>query len=262
MGLLINASSISGLTSTTPLAHSPSPHLLTNFTAAHTMDNTTTTTTTNAVAAAANTTTTTTTTTAAMTSLCGNGSMPLCPCPTPVTNHTRGMLSDEGSLDALLYIVVVLLFYAFSIVVLMVKYIRRENKEAYLRQYFDEFVARDQFQSARARNQICLKTIMERHSRADSKDYVQLSMHQPKVGDHDQVHEEGETGEGGEEGEEDALFSIPETISELVEDDEEMGFESAQDELSDTRSPTSTSVRTETEQVSSLEELVPREMPV
>ena len=46
----------------------------------------------------------------------------------------------------------------------MVKYIRRENKEAYLRQYFDEFVARERFQSAQARNQMCMQSIMDRQN--------------------------------------------------------------------------------------------------
>ena len=46
-------------------------------------------------------------------------------------------------INALLYIIVVLAVYSISIVIMMVKYLRRENKEAYLRQCFDEYVARD-----------------------------------------------------------------------------------------------------------------------
>ena len=45
--------------------------------------------------------------------------------------------------NAWLYILFVLMFYAFSIVVLMVKYIRREREGSKLDYYYDEFVKRD-----------------------------------------------------------------------------------------------------------------------
>ena len=112
----------------------------------------------------------------------------------------------SGSLDALLYIVVVLLFYAFSIVVLMVKYIRRENKEAYLRQYFDEFVAREQFQSAQARNQICMKNIMDRRTDIDFRSHVKLNLN-PMA-----AEKKLEAGH-----QDPPPLNIPETISEVVE---------------------------------------------
>ena len=68
--------------------------------------------------------------------------------PTSVTSTE----DDYNQPDALLYIVVVLLFYAFAMVVLMIKYIRRENQEAELSFYFTEFVKRDQFQDSRYQN--------------------------------------------------------------------------------------------------------------
>ena len=54
---------------------------------------------------------------------------------------------DEGYVDsndnAYLYILFVLMFYAFSIVVLMVKYIRKEREGSKLEFYYNEFVKRD-----------------------------------------------------------------------------------------------------------------------
>ena len=49
---------------------------------------------------------------------------------------------DDKS-NAWMYILFVLTFYAFSIVVLMVKYIRREREGAKLEFYYNEFVKRD-----------------------------------------------------------------------------------------------------------------------
>lgn len=49
--------------------------------------------------------------------------------------------------DALLYIITVLMFYSISIVILMVKYIRREKQEADLQQYYHEYVSREKFHS-------------------------------------------------------------------------------------------------------------------
>lgn len=50
---------------------------------------------------------------------------------------------EDDSSDAYMYILFVLTFYAFSIVVLMVKYIRREREGAKLEFYYNEFVKRD-----------------------------------------------------------------------------------------------------------------------
>ncbi|KAL3869973.1 hypothetical protein ACJMK2_042593 [Sinanodonta woodiana] len=60
------------------------------------------------------------------------------------SNVTRVPEAKPPSVDALMYIIVVLMFYTFSIVVLMVKYIHREKQEAQLFEYYHEFVARDQ----------------------------------------------------------------------------------------------------------------------
>lgn len=74
--------------------------------------------------------------------ICENGSI------TATLNQPR----NEGTPDALLYIVVVLSFYAFAMIVLMVKYVRRENQEAQLRYYYTEFIKRDKFESPRYKN--------------------------------------------------------------------------------------------------------------
>ncbi len=52
-------------------------------------------------------------------------------------------LKDDDNGNAWMYILFVLMFYAFSIVVLMVKYIRREREGAKLEYYYNEFVKRD-----------------------------------------------------------------------------------------------------------------------
>ena len=106
---------------------------------------------------------------------------------------------------------VVLLFYAFSIVVLMVKYIRRENKEAYLRQYFDEFVAREQFQSAQARNQMCLKNIMERRGDLDFRCQVNVDLNPVASVATEMKLVEAHQDYGT------SPLNIPETINEVVE---------------------------------------------
>ena len=66
-----------------------------------------------------------------------------------VKNIANGTSSTEHSensdLNAFMYIVVVLLFYAVSMVFLMIKYIRREEEEATLDNYFTDFVKREQF---------------------------------------------------------------------------------------------------------------------
>ena len=52
--------------------------------------------------------------------------------------------SDENW-DAFLYIVVVLLFYAVSMLYLVVQYTRREREEAVLEHYYTEYVKREHF---------------------------------------------------------------------------------------------------------------------
>lgn len=50
---------------------------------------------------------------------------------------------EDDSSNAYMYILFVLTFYAFSIVVLMVKYIRREREGSKLEFYYNEFVKRE-----------------------------------------------------------------------------------------------------------------------
>ena len=86
---------------------------------------------------------------------------------TPAAAASDDGLSLPGSLDALLYIVIVLLFYAFSIIILMVKYVRREREEASLRNYYHEFVSRDKFKSPQYRNKQSMRRILGRRWRRD-----------------------------------------------------------------------------------------------
>lgn len=76
-------------------------------------------------------------------------------------NTTDASVDDfRGSLDAFMYIVVVLLFYVCSIVLLMVKFIKRENEEGQLRVYYDEFVKRDHFNSPQYQNWLLVKATL------------------------------------------------------------------------------------------------------
>ena len=52
---------------------------------------------------------------------------------------------SRSEFDAFLYIVIVLCFYAMCIVMLMVKYIKRENEEAEWDKMFTDFVKREQY---------------------------------------------------------------------------------------------------------------------
>jgi hypothetical protein len=62
------------------------------------------------------------------------------------TNSTSQAREDRD-FDAFLYIIIVLVFYAISMVLLMVKYIRREERDAALDFYYVEFVKREKFHS-------------------------------------------------------------------------------------------------------------------
>ncbi|XP_014663731.1 PREDICTED: uncharacterized protein LOC106806339 [Priapulus caudatus] len=53
----------------------------------------------------------------------------------------------DDDMSAFTYIVIVILFYALSIIILMVKYIRQEEDNARLEWYYDEFVNREHFRS-------------------------------------------------------------------------------------------------------------------
>lgn len=86
------------------------------------------------------------------------------PCGETLSSQTPTVVKLPGSLDALLYIIIVLLFYVFSIVVLMVKYIRREREEATLRNYYYEFVSRDKFQSPQYSNRLFMRRMFGKGS--------------------------------------------------------------------------------------------------
>lgn len=59
---------------------------------------------------------------------------------------------SHWSNDPLFYIITVLMFYAFSIIILMVKYIRRERQEAEFDNFYYEFVSREKFQTPQFKN--------------------------------------------------------------------------------------------------------------
>lgn len=71
--------------------------------------------------------------------------------------------------DALFYIITVLLFYACSIVILMVKYIRRERQEAEIRNYYYEYVSREQFRQPQYQNFANMRRFMKSFMKGKSK---------------------------------------------------------------------------------------------
>ncbi|OWF47406.1 hypothetical protein KP79_PYT08188 [Mizuhopecten yessoensis] len=81
----------------------------------------------------------------------------------------------KDSNDALFYIITVLLFYACSIVILMVKYIRREKQEAEFRNYFHEYVLRDQFRQPQYQNLSYMCHLMKLPTKGSSKMAPELS---------------------------------------------------------------------------------------
>ena len=103
--------------------------------------------------------------------------------PTTNTNVTHNCevpskTKPTSSYDALLYIVVVLSFYACSMVILMIKYVRREKEEAQMAHYYSEFVAREQFKSPRFQVKQYMKTFAYIDNNKDvirddnSEDYI------------------------------------------------------------------------------------------
>lgn len=74
-------------------------------------------------------------------------------------NGTERADDLQTSPDALLYIVTVLMFYSLSMVILMVKYIRREREEAEMAHYFSEFVTREKFKTPRFEIQNYMKLL-------------------------------------------------------------------------------------------------------
>lgn len=67
-------------------------------------------------------------------------------------NTRNGTTLLHWSNDPLFYIITVLMFYALSIIILMVKYIRRERQEAEYDNYYYEFVTREKFQTPQFKN--------------------------------------------------------------------------------------------------------------
>lgn len=64
--------------------------------------------------------------------------------------------SFVGNLDAFFYIIVVLSFYAISLVLLMIKYIRREQEETSLDYYYTEYVKPTWFQRPDVQNRMAM----------------------------------------------------------------------------------------------------------
>ncbi|KAK6188898.1 hypothetical protein SNE40_004980 [Patella caerulea] len=71
--------------------------------------------------------------------------------------NSTDMNDTNHEFDAFLYIICVLSFYALSMVLLMIKYIRREEAEMSLDYYYTEFVKRDRFQCAQFQNKTALQ---------------------------------------------------------------------------------------------------------
>lgn len=77
-------------------------------------------------------------------------------CVTDVT-VTNTESEDKVNVDAFFYIVVVLTFYATSIVLLLIKYSRNDYEEVNLKYQYSEFVKRERFQTAQYKNMIALQ---------------------------------------------------------------------------------------------------------
>jgi hypothetical protein len=69
--------------------------------------------------------------------------------------------SRNNDKEALFYIITVLMFYAVSIVILMVKYLRQEKQEAEYTNYYYEYVSRDKFQDPQYQNSLGVQRTMK-----------------------------------------------------------------------------------------------------
>ena len=69
----------------------------------------------------------------------------------------KGKGAHFGDLGAFCYIIIVLSFYAISIVLLMIKYIRREQEETWLDYYYAEYVKRTWFRRPEVQNRMAMK---------------------------------------------------------------------------------------------------------
>lgn len=79
--------------------------------------------------------------------------------------------------DPLFYIITVLMFYALSIIILMVKYIRRERQEAEYDNYYYEFVTREKFQTPQFKNTQNMSNVLK------SMQYTKLTNHDNAQGE-------------------------------------------------------------------------------
>lgn len=66
-------------------------------------------------------------------------------------------VKDKVEIEAFFYIVIVLTFYATSIVLLLIKYARNDDEEVNLKYQYSEFVKRERFQTAQYKNMIALQ---------------------------------------------------------------------------------------------------------
>lgn len=79
------------------------------------------------------------------------------PCTVTVTSSESSTVAEDfqkTDKEALFYIITVLMFYAVSIVTLMVKYLRQEKQEAEYTNYYYEYVSRDKFQDPLYQNSL------------------------------------------------------------------------------------------------------------
>jgi len=74
-----------------------------------------------------------------------------------VSASSPGKMGYSRDLDAFLYIIVVLSFYAISIALLMINYIRREREETILDHDYTEYVNRSWFDRPDVQNRLAMK---------------------------------------------------------------------------------------------------------
>lgn len=82
---------------------------------------------------------------------------------------------DKVNIEAFFYIVVVLTFYATSIVLLLIKYARNDDEEVNLKYQYSEFVKRERFQTAQYKNMMALQKTKAVLNTTDGPDGVAAS---------------------------------------------------------------------------------------
>jgi hypothetical protein len=83
---------------------------------------------------------------------------------------------EEVEVQAFLYIVVVIGFYAISIVFLLIKYARRDDEEKNSKYHYSEFVNREKFQTAQYKNKIAVEKTKEVLGSLDLASNVSLAI--------------------------------------------------------------------------------------